>query len=370
MTSPNPPSAAVPATGSPYAPPRRTVLRAAGLGLAGLTTGSLLTACGSGGGSAGATMFPIATAPGDTYFLDAVDKSEGIFGKHHLDVPKFIYPTSGVQGMQLLSGGTIDGGAQDMLLTIEAFAHSRPGARPVVIGVRYPEPINSIVVAPGHDWPGPDASFKEKMASLRGKRVGVTAIGAGADLQLRLALTAAGMSNDDVTHLAVGQTTPGIAQMRGGRIDAYVGISYVTSRMMVAETGGRIMVDFNDTDVPDVLNKQVVYAICVREKFARTNESAARDWLSAQWAGKDWIMKNPAVAAKLLNDESFNGKAAAESAEFIKHFSDVLVPKMQPMFGVTRESIERMIGIAEQLGVIKAGSVKFEELVPEFARAA
>jgi ABC-type nitrate/sulfonate/bicarbonate transport systems, periplasmic components len=315
------------------------------------------------------TKFPIATAPGDTYFLDAVDKSQGLYEGHHLDVPKFIYPTSGVQGMQLLSGGTINGGAQDMLLTIEAFAHSRPGERPVVVGVRYPEPINSIVVAKGHNWPAQDASFKEKMASLRGKRVGVTAIGAGADLQLRLALSAAGMSNDDVTHLAVGQATPAIAQMQGGRIDAYVGISYVTSRMMVSEAGGRIMVDFTDAEVPNVLNKQVVYAICVREKFAQTNRAAAQNWLAAQWAAKTWITEHQAAAAKELNTGSFNGKAASESTAFVKHFTDVLVPKMNPMFGVTRESIDRMIAIAERLGLVKTGSVTFERLVPDFARA-
>lgn len=208
-----------------------------------------------------------------------------------------------------------------MLLTIEAFAHSRPGERPIVIGVRYPEPINSIVVAKGGNWPAEGASFKEKMQSLRGKRVGVTAIGAGANLQLLLALSAAGMSDSDVTHLAVGQTTPGIAQMQGGRIDAYVGISYVTSRMMVAETGGRKLFDFTGPGVPDELSKQVVYAICVREKFAKSNAAAARDWVAAQWDAKDWVTKNQPAAAKLLNTQSFHGKAACESTDFIKHFT-------------------------------------------------
>lgn len=357
---------------------RRTVLRMAGASLLAAGGAGLLAACGDGpssattgdakGAAAKPTPFHVATAPGDNYFIDAVNLDQKQYGKYNLQVPKFLYPSSGVQGMQLQTAGQIDGQMQDTLLTMATFANSRPGERPVIIGMRIPETTYSIVVGKGA-WPAASASFQEKMAALKGKTIGVTAIGAGADKQLRLALHQAGLADSDVTPLAVGQTTPAIAQMNAGKIDAYVGITYATARLMAAQTGGQVLIDFTAPGVPELLSKQQVDVLIAREDYAKSNADACKAWLAAQWAAKDWILANRDQAAELLNTGSFDGKGLDVSKQYIKHFADAVVPKLQPQWKVTKEAIDLMIKVAVQTGAVRAGQVTYETLVADFARA-
>jgi ABC-type nitrate/sulfonate/bicarbonate transport system substrate-binding protein len=186
---------------------------------------------------------------------------------------------------------------------------------------------------------------------------------------LRLALAAAGMAYTDVTPLAVGQPTPAIAQMKANRIDAYVGITWATTRLMAALTGGSVLADFNESAAPDILRKQSVGAIVVREDFAQSHQDVAQAWLAAQWDAKDWVLANSAAAANLLNTGSFNGQALPICTQYISHFAQSLVPNLQPMFKVARADLEFMIELAVQLGTIKAGQVNYEDIVPAFARA-
>jgi ABC-type nitrate/sulfonate/bicarbonate transport system substrate-binding protein len=361
---------------------RRNLLKLAGAGALAVGAGALVAACSKPSSSNGpapsssagslvlpvSTSFKVATGPGDNFILDAVNADQHQFSKYNLDVPAFLLPTSGVQGMQLLAAGGADGMVQDVVLTLGSFANSQAGHRPVIIGQRVPETTYSILVAPG-TWPDKTASFADRMKALKGKRVGVTAIGAGADIQLRLALEAAGMAYTDVTPLAVGQPTPAIAQMKANRIDAYVGITWATTRLMAALTGGSVLADFNEAAAPDILRNQSVGAIVVREDFAQSHQDVAKAWLAAQWDGKDWVLANRAAAADLLNKGSFNGQALDICNQYISHFADALVPKLQPMFKVTKADLDFMIDLAVKLGTVKAGQVKYEDIVPAFARA-
>lgn len=350
---------------------RRDFLRYAAIGAALAGAGPALAACSSSsGGSSGSASdkFRIATALGDNFIIDAVNQAQHQYQGHHLDVPKFLYPSSGVQGMQLLAAGAADGAVQDTLLSLVTFASSTKGKRPLIVGVRVPENTYSIVVNKG-SWPAASASFVEKMTALKGKRVGVTAVGAGADKQLGLALTAAGMAYNDVTHLSIGQVTPALAQMRAGRIDAYVGFTRATAMFIAEVVGGEVLVDFSDASVPALLNKQQVDVSVVREDLVDKKPDVAKNWLAAQWDAKSWIQANPKAAADLLNNGSFNGKATQVCTDYITHFSNVLVPKLEPMWAVPRDMIEFMIELATKGGAIKAGSVTYEEIVPSFARA-
>lgn len=358
---------------------RRAILRMAGASVLAAGAGTLLAACGDGspgspatGTAPGAapkpTPFRVATAPGDNYFIDAVNLDQDQYGKYNLEVPKFLHPSSGVQGMQLQTAGQIDGQMQDTLLVMTTFANSRPGERPVIIGMRIPETTYSIVVNKGN-WPSGSASFADKMASLKGRTIGVTAIGAGADKQLRLALQQAGISEADVTPLAVGQTTPAIAQMSAGKIDAYVGITFATARLMAAQTGGKVLIDFAADGVPDLLSKQQVDVLIAREDYAKSNADACKAWLAAQWEAKDWILANPDAAADLLNTDSFDGQGLDVSKQYIQHFSDVVVPKLLPQWKVAKDAIDLMIEVAVQTGAVEEGQVTYESLVADFARA-
>lgn len=367
---------------SPFAPiidqhtNRRTALRAVGLGAVLAGTGGLLAGCGddssssgaSGGSGGGSTEFKIASAPGDNYFLDHVCKEQGTFTANKLDVGDFVFPQSGVQAMQLFAAGAITGMQQDTLLTMTSYANAQQGSRPQIVGMRIPETTYAIVVGKG-SWPDPSASYEERMQALKGKKVGVAAVGAGSDQTLRLALEEAGMGYDDVTHLGVGQFAPAIQQMQQGRIDAYVAVTYATSFMMANVTGGSVLVPFWEDNTPDLMHKQEVQPIIVREDYLADNAAVVESWKTAAWEGKDWIVANQDAAAKMLNESQFNGTAEAESKSYIDHYVTVTVPKLEDNWKVKKEGIDNMIVVAEKLGMITSGQLTYEDIVAESARA-
>ena len=315
------------------------------------------------------TPLTISSAKIDTYLLDMVALDQGLYAKHNLGVDKFTYPQSGVQGMQLLAAGAAQAMCQDMMLTLATFVNSEKGKRPVVVGSRVPVPTYSIVVGKG-SWPATTASFNERMASLKGKKIGVTAVGAGADAQLRLALQAAGMGYDDVTHLAIGnQISAASAQLKAGRIDAYVGITYTFSRMIASLGGGSVLIDFAEPGTPDVLNKQQVEVDVVREDFAQSHQDVVQAWHAVNTEANQWVVANKDKAAALLNTEGLGGQAADLATKFIDDYVANVLPKVQPDFKATKDGIELMISIAVKLGTVKEGQVTYQDLVPEYARA-
>lgn len=352
---------------------RRSLLKYAGIGAAALGTASLLTACGGGGGAqAGSkelTKFTISSVPGDSFILDAINVANGDYVKHGLDVPKHITPSSGVQGFQLLAAGAIDGMGSDTLNLMANHVNNQGGNRPVLIGFRTKETTYGIVRSEAGSWPAADASFEEKMRSLKGKKVGVTAVGAGGDLQLRLALEEAGMKYEDVNVLAVGLTAQAIPNMKAGRIDAYVGVMWTAARFVAQETGGSMLVDFAEPGVPSIVRDQAVVAITVREQMAKEKPELVQQWLAAQNDASEFMLKDKAGAAKILNETGLGGQGAEIAAAYLDHYAAQVAPKLNPMFKADRETVERMAAVGERFGSIGKGTIKYESFVPEFARA-
>lgn len=352
--------------------PRRSFLRYAGLGAAALSSASLLTACGGNeapGASRAMHKFAVAAFPGDAYFLDTINLEDKIYAQHRLEVAKHIAPQSGVQAFQLLVAGAVDGYAADTGLLMATHANSSKGKRPVLVGFRNLETTYGIVSGPDNQWPAVDASFEEKMQSLKGKKIGVTAVGAGGDLQLRLALELAGMKAGDVTVLAVGPTAQAIPNIKAKRIDAYVGVQWTATRFIAKDTAGTILLDFAEASAPELLRNQAVVAIAVREEMAQQQPDVVQDWLAAQEAASKWIGDNKESAAKLLNDNGLGGKAPEIATEYVKHYVADVQSKLSPMFKATRETVENMAELALRFGSVKKGDITYEQLVPEFARA-
>ncbi|MCG2623109.1 ABC transporter substrate-binding protein [Arthrobacter sp. I2-34] len=350
---------------------RRSLMKFFGLGTAALGSASLLTACGGGGAaSAGeARKFAIAAFPGDAYFLDAANLANKDYARHQLEVPKHLNPQSGVQAFQLLVAGAVDAYAADTLLLMATHANSSKGKRPLLVGFRTLETTYGIVGSKDLSWPGPEASFEEKIRSLKGKRIGVSSVGSGGDLQLKLALELAGMKYGDVTALAVGPTAQAIPNLNADRIDAYVTVQWTSTRFVAQETGGTILIDFAEENVPEIMRNQAVVGIGVREDKVEKQPEVVKNWLAAQDDASKWIIENKAAAAELLNTSSLGGKAPQIAQEYVEHYATQVAPKLKPMFKAPRETIEHMAELALRFGSVKKGDITYETLVPEFARA-
>ncbi|MFE4503538.1 ABC transporter substrate-binding protein [Rhodococcus sp. NPDC056743] len=363
---------------------RRDFMKFVGVGVAAVGAGTVLAGCSDTSSSgqtvaetggvlasnalAEPTKFVVGSAAGDNFLIDVVNKEQGNFASYNLSVPDLLFPSSSVQANQLLASGALGGCMTDITLAINAFANSTPGQRPVVVGLRVPVNTYSVVVGKG-SWPAESASFEDKMNALRGKRIGVTALGAGADQQLIMALEAAGIPERDVTRIGVGQISPAIAQMSAGRLDGYVGYSRGASLAVAHQAKGSLLANFADPGTPETLRNQVVGAVVVREDFARSNPEVVKAWLAAQEEGQSWIEANPEAAAALLNKNSFDGKMQEPANQSIRFFRETVFPSAKPMFQVPRDSIELMVGLAEKQGLIAPGTVHYEDLVPDYARA-
>ena len=351
---------------------RRSLLKYAGLGTAALGSAALLAACGSNGKPAaaeGMQDFSVAAFPGDAYFLDAINLENKLYAEHQLNVAKHLTPQSGVQAFQLLVAGAIGGYAADTLLLLATHANSSKGKRPVLVGFRNVETTYGLVGSSKHQWPDASASFEEKMASLKGKRVGVSSIGAGGDLQLKLALETAGMKYSDVTALAVGPTAQAIPNMKADRIDAYVTVQWTASRLIARDAGGVVITDFADPSVPEVLRNQAVMAVAVREETAQQNPELVQNWMATQQQASEWIVEKPKEAAKLLDTTGLGGKGLEIAEEYVAHYAADVAPKLQPMLKADQKNVEHMAELAERFGSVKKGDITYESLVPEFARA-
>jgi ABC-type nitrate/sulfonate/bicarbonate transport systems, periplasmic components len=349
---------------------RRSLLKYVGLGTAALGSASLLSACGGGGGAkAGLTKFEIGAFPGDSFFIDTANLANKDYAKHGLDVPKHLTPQSGVQSFQLLVAGAIDGLAADTTLTMATHANSSKGKRPVLIGFRTRQTSYGVVGRKGINWPGADATFEEKMQSLKGKKVGVTSVGSGSDLQLKLALELAGMKYSDVTTLAVGTTAQAIPNLKKERVDAYVTVQWTSTRYVAKEAGGQVLVDFSEKDVPELLRNQAVLAIAVREEMAQQKPQLVKDWLACQEEASQWMIDKPKDAAKLLNTSAFGGDAPDIAEAYMEHYATSIGPELTPMFKADKATVDRMAKLAERFGSVKKGAITYETLVPDFARA-
>ena len=350
---------------------RRSLLKYLGAGSAALGAASLLSACGAGGNASAGDLQPfnVASFPGDAYFLDTLNLENKDYANHGLKVDKHLNPQSGVQAFQLLTAGAIDGYAADTLLLLATHANSTKGKRPLLLGFRMVETTYGIVGGSKHQWPSKDASFEEKMASLKGKRVGVTSVGAGGDLQLKLALELAGMKYSDVTALAVGPTAQAIPNLKADRIDAYVTVQWTATRYVSQESGGTVLIDFAEPNVPEMMRNQAVVAIGMREEMVEKDPGIAQKWLAAQDDAKNWILENKEAAAKIMNDTALGGNGMSIATEYVEHYSNDIAPKLQPMFKADRKTVEHMADLALRFGSVKKGDITYESLVPEFARA-
>ena len=352
---------------------RRSLMKYFGLGAAALGSASLLTACGGGSdgaGSAGqARKIEVAAFPGDAYFLDAINLANKDYAKHSLELTKHITPQSGVQAFQLMVAGAVDGYGADTLLLMATHANSSKGKRPVLVGFRTVETTYGIVGSKEHTWPGAEASFEEKIRSLKGKRIGVTSVGSGGDLQLKLALELAGMKYKDVTVVAVGPSAQAIPNLNAKRLDAYVTVQWTATRFIAKQTGGTVLIDFAEANVPDLMRNQAVVAIAVREEMAQQQPEVVQNWLAAQDDARQWIIGNKKAAADLLNTSGLGGKAPEIAAAYVDHYANQVSPALKPMFKAPRETVEHMAELALRFGSVKKGDITYETLVPEFARA-
>lgn len=201
-------------------------------------------------GSAGAQSINanVAVYTGSLVAVPAyVAVEQGIYTKHGLNVTLVDFRAAPDATAALFSG-TIDimsNSPGNMMLV-----NSR-GKDLVNIIDNYPAPVWSIVVRKDAATPNQGAGYPTLIRDLKGKAIGVPAIGSDGHNFARRFLRDAGLDAEkDATFLAVGLGPDAVAAFKAGQLDAVMAIEPVQSVLVMQ--GGRVLLDLSAQDtVPE-----------------------------------------------------------------------------------------------------------------------
>jgi NitT/TauT family transport system substrate-binding protein len=271
--------------------------------------------------------------------------SQGIFKKNNLDVEMILFSSGPTLIGSLLSGSTpfVDVGA---LLTFPQFSrgHDVRGLSNFWQGSIYTVIVRNSVPTPnaGRPYPAP-------VLDLKGKKLGVVALGSATSAFAETLLKDAGLRpGDDVTIVPSGPIATGIAALIGGSIDAY--ISYAPmNQLLDARYPGSYKLILDKDHFPPALKVSLYPHIATTQQFISANPAIvdaackaiheALVWMSdpanfdAAVAGMEqWLPGNPAgvlsaalkaeLPAIIGSDRATLGKITQEQ---IKNANDQLL---------------------------------------------
>jgi len=216
------PAGAVPAVD------RRTLLRAAAAGT--LATGALAAAAPRPAQAAGAAKVKLAFCSQLLCVVPyEVARAGGHFARAGLDV-ELVYTRGGNAAMQALIGGAVDYGATSLDVALQAYAHGAAIKRFATTGRL---PLFAVATAPQR------AGEIREIADLKGRTIGVSALGNADHALMLYLLKRAGVDPKSVQFATLGPNL--LEALRQGQVDA--GLVQEPALTLVEEAGGRVLVN-------------------------------------------------------------------------------------------------------------------------------
>lgn len=209
-----------------------------------------------------------------------VTEEKGIFKKHGIEAEVIIIGGGSSRGMSALVAGNIQfvGVSGDAVVNADL-----RGADVVMVASVMNRGIQRVMARPEIKTPG----------DLRGKRVGVTRLGAASHLALGLMLKTWGISPSDVQLMQVGSSPAMIASLDKGGLDAAV--LSIPSVFVAEEKGYRVLGDLADLDI------HYLYQILASTRsYLRANRDRATRFIRAFVEGIAFFKKSKAESLEVL----------------------------------------------------------------------
>jgi len=224
-----------------------------------------------------------------------VAKDMGFYEKNGLDA-ETIQVNSGPAGVAALLGGSIDFVEPPTDQIIENVIKGT-GLK-VVVG----NEIKNFYLLIGADkskFPNLDKGYPEVIKDLKGMRIGVNALGATTHLMMNAILKDAGLSQDDITYVAVGSATTALAAWQAKRVDLQVAFTPFPE-IVEALGAGFPVVDLSKGQGPEVLQKlgNAFEGFSTKDSFIKEHPETVDAFINAHKEAIDW-MKDPANHDKL-----------------------------------------------------------------------
>jgi NitT/TauT family transport system substrate-binding protein len=286
----------------------------------------------AGAAQAQTTLLRIQDYPGQGNFLVRAANANGLCEKHGLKCELRTIPQAPL-GVQTMLSGDIDVAYGPPEVLLQAV---NKGADIKMLGTGARRPIFFLMAATGLATPNAAKGYPAVMQDFKGKKIGVTARGSGAEFQLASMLKDAGMKPDDVTIVAVGAPNTAFPAISNGQIDGLVSFSPMDGFCEVSKAC-RVVVDPRKGQGPaDALKTSGAASVmAVTGAFARKNGKALDGFALAMKESESWVQNPanfPAVLKVAIDSFKINAPGGDQILEIslrnsIPSFSYVLEPR-------------------------------------------
>ena len=208
----------------------------------------------------------------------------------------------GGQALRALIGGSADvvSGFYDHTIQMQAQGRS---IKAFVMQQRYPGLVLLV-----------SKSAREKgvqtLADLKGKRIGVTALGSSSHFFVNFLLTGVGLSVDDFSTLGVGLGTTAIAAIRSNQIDALSALEPTVTTLQNSGDIGIVLADTRTTSGTNKVFGGPYPSACMytKEEFIKQYPNAVKALTTAMIKTLRWIQSHkPEEIAAAVPEEYYQG---------------------------------------------------------------
>lgn len=219
----------------------------------------------------------------------------GFYKKHGL-AAELVVAASGPAGVAAMLGGSIDFAeppADQIILNVLKGTDLK-----MVVGNEIRN-FYSVIARDKKSLPNADKGYPDVIRDLKGKTIGVNALGATTHLMMNAVLLDAGMSPNDVTYLAVGSATTGLAAWQAGRVDVQVAFTPFT-QIVTGDGSGEIILDLSKGEGPAALTQLggAFEGFAATGDYIKNNKQTVDAFIKAHVDAITW-MKDPANREKM-----------------------------------------------------------------------
>ena len=246
-----------------------------------------------------------------------VAKERGLFEKHGLDA-SLIYISGGPRSVMALLGGSVQFVIHSAMPSLEAYLG---GADTVLVGSSMNHLDHYLVLHPAIT----------RVQDLRGKVIGISALGSLTDTALREALRVNEISEREVAVLAVGDLSARMIGLQNGSIQ---GTLLIGAQAAVAvRSGFRLLVDFSKLPL-----EVATSSILSRRAYVLKNRQTALKFLKA-WVESTYLFKanrDVGLAVMRKYTRTDDGEILAS---IYSRYKDLILSKPEP----TIETVKSMV---------------------------
>ena len=294
-----------------------------------------------------------------SYFPALVDtpafvaKAEGIFEKNGLDVELIAFTNGPALISSLLSGSTqfIDGGGALLTFPQVAKGHNIRG-----IANFWSENFYMLIAKSDIPVPNKDKPYPAPILDLKGKRIGVTALGAQTAAMVETMIRDAGLTpGKDITIVPAGAVNTAISALATNNIDAYLSYQPI-NQLLDLNYPGSYQIILGAQQVPPLMRVSLFNHLATTEEYIAKNPEVVEAMCRSIHQALKWIQAPENFdRAVTIVEEALPGNPPGIIAAALKEALPAMMANPETLGQITPTAIENSNKLLMSLGYISEG---------------